>query len=68
MGADRRCIGTSADQARRAHREGADEQHQLRQQFPDGTIGMGDEYSAAIKAAATPESEKDGGRTANLRT
>jgi hypothetical protein len=46
--------------ARRAYRERAEEQNQLRQQFADGTIGMGDdEYANAVKAAAAPESAED---------
>jgi hypothetical protein len=46
--------GGDPDQARRAYREWAEGQHQLRRDFPGGTIGLGDEeYAAAIRAAAT---------------
>jgi hypothetical protein len=42
------------DQARQAYREWAEGQHRLRQDFPGGTIGLGDEeYTDAIKAADT---------------
>jgi hypothetical protein len=52
--------GGDADQARQAYRAWAEGQRQLRQQFPDGTLGLGDdEYAAAAKAAATPDPEKD---------
>jgi len=45
--------GGDPGQARRAHRERAEGQHQLRQDYPGGTIGLGDdEYAAAIKAAS----------------
>ncbi len=44
--------GTSADEARAAYREWAEGQHRLRQDFPGGTIGMGDEeHAAALRAA-----------------
>jgi hypothetical protein len=44
--------GGDPDQARRAYREWAEGQHRMRQDFPGGTIGLGDdEYAAAIKAA-----------------
>ena len=44
--------GTSADQARQAYGEWAEGQHRLRSDYPDGTIGLGDEeYAAAVKAA-----------------
>jgi hypothetical protein len=43
--------GGDPDQARRAYREWAEGQHRLRQDFPGGTLGLGDdEYAAAIKA------------------
>jgi hypothetical protein len=43
--------GGSVSQARQAYREWAEGQHQLRRDFPGGTIGMGDdEYAAAIEA------------------
>ena len=46
--------GGDADRARLAYREWAEGQHQLRRDFPDGTIGLGDEeYAAAVRAAAT---------------
>lgn len=35
--------GTSPDEARQAYREWAEGQRQLRRQFPDGTIGLGDD-------------------------
>ena len=45
--------GGDPDQARHAYRDWADGQHQLRQDYPGGTIGLGDdEYAAAIKAAS----------------
>jgi hypothetical protein len=51
--------GGDAEQARLAYRQWAEEQHGLRQQFPGGTIGLGDdEYAAALKVAGSP----DGGR------
>jgi hypothetical protein len=44
--------GGDTDRARQAYREWAEEQHQLRQQFPGDSIGLGDdEYAAAVKAA-----------------
>jgi hypothetical protein len=47
-------IGGDPDQARQAYRGWAGEQHELRAQFPGGTIGLGDdEYAAAIDAAGT---------------
>jgi len=43
--------GTSLDEARQAYREWAHGQHELRRQFPDGAIGLGDEeYAAALEA------------------
>jgi hypothetical protein len=48
--------GRDPDQARRAFREWAEEQHQLRRDFPGGSIGLGDEeYAAAIKAAGSAD-------------
>ena len=45
--------GGDPDQARHAYRDWAEGQHQLRQDYPGGTIGLGDdEYAAAIKAAS----------------
>ena len=45
--------GGDADQARQAYRQWAEGQHRLRDGFPGGTIGLGDEeYDAAVKAAA----------------
>ena len=42
--------GGDADQARRDYRMWAEGQHDLRQQFPGGTIGLGDdEYAEAIR-------------------
>jgi hypothetical protein len=47
--------GGDPDQARHAYLAWAEEQHELRQQFPGGTIGLGDdEYTAAVKAAGEP--------------
>ena len=44
--------GGDPDQARRAYRAWAEGQHRLRQDFPGGAIGLGDdEYAAAITAA-----------------
>jgi hypothetical protein len=44
--------GGDADEARLAYRAWAEGQHGLRQDYPGGTIGMGDdEYAAALKAA-----------------
>jgi hypothetical protein len=48
--------GGNPDQVRSAYREWAEEQHQLRQDYPGGTIGLGDdEYTTALKAADGPE-------------
>jgi len=53
-------IGGDPSQARQAYREWAEGQHQLRQDFPGGIIGLGDdEYAAAIKAADTAGPEED---------
>jgi hypothetical protein len=48
----------SVSQARQAYLDWAEGQHWLRQDFPGGAIGLGDdEYAAAIKAAGgTPDS------------
>jgi hypothetical protein len=44
--------GSDAEQARHAYLAWAEEQHDLRQQYPGGTIGLDDaEYTAAIEAA-----------------
>ena len=44
--------GGDPDQARQAYRAWAEGQHRLRQDFPGGALGLGDEeYAAAIKAA-----------------
>ena len=52
--------GTSAAEAKAAYREWAEGQCQLRQDFPGGTIGMGDEeYAAALEAI---DRIADGGR------
>jgi hypothetical protein len=51
--------GTTAAAARAAYAEWAEEQHRLRQDFPGGTIGLGeDEYAAAIKAAGEREEDR----------
>jgi hypothetical protein len=48
--------GTTEAAARAAYREWAEGQHQLRRDFPGGTIGMSDaEFAAALKAAEGPE-------------
>jgi hypothetical protein len=50
--------GGDVHQPRQAYQAWAEGQHQLRQQFPDGTIGLGDdEYATAIKTI----SGSDGG-------
>ena len=47
--------GGSVSQARQAYVDWAVGQHRLRQDFPGGTIGLGDdEYDAAVKAAGEP--------------
>jgi hypothetical protein len=52
--------GGDPDQARQAYREWAKGQHQLRQDFPGGILGLGgDEYAAAIKAAGAAGPEED---------
>ena len=48
-------VGGNPDDARQAYREWADGQHRLRQDYPGGTIGLGDdEYAAALEAAGKP--------------
>jgi hypothetical protein len=43
--------GSSPDEARQAYREWAEGQHQMRLDFPGGTIGLGDdEYATALEA------------------
>jgi hypothetical protein len=50
--------GGDPDQARQGYREWAQEQYQLRQQFPGGSIGLGgEEYAAAIEAAGEPHAD-----------
>jgi hypothetical protein len=50
--------GGDPDQVRQAYRQWAEGEHDLRRQFPDGTIGLGDdEYAAAIEAAGDGERE-----------
>jgi hypothetical protein len=50
--------GSDPDQARQAYRAWAEGQHRLRQDFPGGAIGLGDdEYAAAIKAAGKPAAD-----------
>jgi hypothetical protein len=52
--------GGDPDQAQQAYREWAEGQHQLRQDFPSGILGLADdEYAAAIKAAAAAGPEED---------
>ena len=52
--------GGDPDQARHAYRDWAEGQRQLRQDYPGGTIGRGDdEYAAAIKAADATRPEED---------
>ena len=54
--------GGDPDQARQAYRQWAEEQHQLRQDFPGGSIGLGDEeYAAAIKAADSADASGKAG-------
>ena len=44
--------GGDPDQARQVYRAWAEGQHRLRQDFPGGALGLGDEeYAAAVKAA-----------------
>ena len=53
--------GGDPDQARHAYRDWAEGQHQLRQDYPGGTIGLGDdEYAAAVKAAGEPGADLAG--------
>ena len=52
--------GGDPDQARHAYRDWAEGQRQLRQDYPGGIIGLGDdEYAAAIKAADAAGPEED---------
>ena len=45
--------GGDAERTRQAYAQWAEGQHRLRQDFPGGTIGLGDdEYAAAVKAAS----------------
>ena len=45
--------GGDPDRARRAYRAWAEGEHRLRQDFPGGSIGLGDEeYAAAVKRTA----------------
>ena len=47
--------GGSVSQARQAYVDWAVGQHRLRQDFPGGTLGLGDDdYAAAMKAAGEP--------------
>jgi len=53
--------GGSVSQARQAYLDWAAGQHRLRQDFPAGTIGLGDdEYAAAVKAAGEPGADLAG--------
>ena len=64
--------GGDADQARQAYGQWAEGQHRLRQDFPRGTLGLGDEeYAAAVEAAGAAgagqrpsDAELDARRTA----
>ena len=57
--------GGDPDQARQAYRAWAEGEHRLRQDFPGGTIGLGDEeYAAAVKAAGGPHAVPEPGDTA----
>jgi hypothetical protein len=52
--------GGSVSQTRQAYRAWAEGQHRLRQDFPGGTIGLGDEeYAAAVRAAAGAMDARD---------
>lgn len=49
-------MGTDPDRARDAYLTWAEGQYQLRQQIPDGTLGLGDdEYAAALERAGDTE-------------
>jgi hypothetical protein len=53
--------GGDAGRAREAYRAWAESQHDLRQQFPGGTIGPGDdEYAAALERAGGANGASDG--------
>ena len=59
--------GGDPDQARQGYRQWAEGQHRLRQDFPGGTIGLGDEeYAAAVKVAgnAGPRTRRGRGHPA----
>jgi hypothetical protein len=48
--------GGDPDQARQGYREWAEGQHRLRQDYPGGIIGLGEEeYAAALEAAGDPD-------------
>jgi hypothetical protein len=50
--------GGSVSQVRQAYLDWAVGQHRLRQDFPGGTLGLGDdEYAAAVKAAGEPAAD-----------
>ncbi len=52
--------GGDADQARKAYRKWAEDQHRLREQFPDGSLGLGgEEYAAALEAVCEPAGGPD---------
>ena len=54
--------GGDVHQARQAYQAWAEGQRQLRQQFPDGTLGLGeDEYAAALRAAGADDAAGRGG-------
>jgi hypothetical protein len=49
-------VGGNAGEALNGYLQWAEGQHKLRERFPDGSIGMGDdEYDAAVKAAAAAD-------------
>jgi hypothetical protein len=57
--------GGSVSQARQAYLDWAAGQRRLRQDFPGGTLGLGDEeYAAAVKAAGGPHAAPEPGDTA----
>ena len=57
--------GGDPDQARQAYRAWAEGQHWLRQDFPGGTIGLGDDgYAAAVKAPGGPHAAPEPGDAA----
>jgi hypothetical protein len=54
--------GGDPDQARQAYRAWAEGQHRLRQDFPGGALGLGDEeYAAAAQAAGGPHAAPEPG-------